>query len=271
MLRGVEPLIERARAGDSAALQELLQSVAPAIHRFGLRMCKSESDADDVLQDTLLSIATHLPQFEGRSSLSSWVFALTRSACTRRRRGLKNQPHASVEHVGELRDLEPTPEQSVSDRELSDALNAALGRLPDDHREVILLRDVEGLSAAEAAAALGISVEALKSRLHRARAALRDALRPVLEPVMPPASPDCPDVLSLWSRKLEGDLSPKDCSEMEQHVLGCVSCGAACNALKHALWACQQSATPTVRPEVQARVKAALHMLAAAGPTYDRK
>ncbi len=257
----VDPLIERARAGDAAALEELLQSVAPAVHRFGLRMCKSDSDADDVLQDTLLSIATHLPQYEGRSSLSSWVFALTRSACARRRRGQKNRPHGDIDQLPQLHDAQPSPEQQASDQELAGALNTALSALSDEYREVLQLRDIEGLSATEAAAALAISVDALKSRLHRARTALRNTLKPVLEPVTVNPSPDCPDVLSLWSRKLEDDLSPQDCSQMEQHVQSCQSCGAACNALKQALWACQQSATPTVDPAIQARVKAALRTL----------
>src|SRR6476661_1520808 len=64
-------------------------------------MCKDTHDADDVLQDTLLSIATHLPEFEGRSSLVSWVFALTRNACARRRRGLKNRPPVSEDAAPE--------------------------------------------------------------------------------------------------------------------------------------------------------------------------
>ena len=83
----IDPLVERARSGDAKALEELLASVAPAVERFGLRMCRNPDDADDVLQDTLLTIATHLGDFEGRSSLLSWVFTLARTACARRRRG----------------------------------------------------------------------------------------------------------------------------------------------------------------------------------------
>lgn len=253
----MDPVVARAQAGDRAALEELLASVAPSIHRFGMRMCKNPHDADDILQDTLLAVAQHLPEFEGRSSLSSWVFALTRSACARRRRGLKNKPAMSDEHVAEEPDTSPSPEAQAAQQELTVALGAALDSLPDDYREVILLRDIEGLTAPEAAGALGLSVDALKSRLHRAREALRVALKPILEPVLAPAN-GCPDVATLWSRKLEGDLSQDDCAAMEKHILGCPTCGAACDALKRALFACRRVAAAPVPPEVQARVRAAV-------------
>ena len=89
-------LLARVRAGDREALEALLARVAPSIYRFGLRMCRNVHDAEDVLQDALLEVAGHVGDFEGRSSLSSWVFAVTRSACARKRRGLKNQAFASV-------------------------------------------------------------------------------------------------------------------------------------------------------------------------------
>jgi RNA polymerase sigma-70 factor (ECF subfamily) len=255
----VDPsLVERARAGDRSALEELLGSLAPSIHRFGMRMCKNAVDADDVLQDTLLNVATHLGEFEGRSSLSSWVFALTRSACARRRRGLKNRPPADADAVPEPADSAPSPEDRAVGEQLTKTLNAALEGLPEDYREVILLRDIEGLSASDAAEALGVSVDALKSRLHRARAALREALSPMLEPVRTPPGPGCPDILALWSAKLEGDLSQADCASMEKHMTGCASCGAACEALKNALGACRSVADDAVPADVQARVRAAV-------------
>lgn len=254
----VGDLITRARRGDREALEAVLAAVAPSVHRFGVRMCKNVHDAEDVLQDTLLNVAKHLGDFEGRSSLSSWVFALTRSACMRKRRGLKNQPPASDERIADTPDLAPSPEARAADQELASALSQALDGLSDDHREVILLRDVEGLSAPEAASALEISVDALKSRLHRAREALRVALRPFLESPRAQVPPGCPDVVALWSQKLEGDLSPGDCAAMETHLATCPACGAACEALKRTLFACQRAGSGPVPPEIQAKVKAAV-------------
>ena len=254
----VEGFVERAKRGDPAAIEQVLAGIAPAVRRFGVHMCKNVHDADDVLQDTLIAIATHLPEFEGRSSFSSWVFALTRSACARKRRGLKNAPPVSDERVAERRDEAPTPEARAIQHEIAGALTRALADLPDDQREVVLLRDVEGLTAPEAAAAIGVSVDALKSRLHRARAALRKALVALESP-----PPSCPDVALEWSKKLEGDLGAADCKAMEKHVSTCASCSAACDALREALLACKRVASEDdVPPAVQARVKAAVRAVA---------
>ncbi len=231
---------------------------APAIYRFSLRMCRNAADAEDTLQDTLLSVASHLSEFAGRASLSSWIFALTRSACARRRRGLKNRPAQNIEDAPHLPSARPSPEEYTSQNELTAALTAALDRISETYREVLLLRDVEGLSANEAAEALGVSIDALKSRLHRARQALREALQPILEAESPRPGPACPDIISAWSRKLEDELSSDDCAAMEKHILNCPSCGAACNALKRSLSACQRIGTEEVPSAIQAQVKAAM-------------
>lgn len=261
-LKTTDPLVERARKGDNAALEQLLASVAPAVHRFGLRMCQSNADAQDVLQETLLSIATHVGEFEGRSALSSWVFTLARNACIKRRRGRKNKEHLGQEVLDTKPVEAPSPEQRAVQNELGEALTGALDSLPDEYREAIVLRDVEGLTATEAAEALGISVVALKSRLHRAREALRKVLMPLFEPQAKAPSSECPDMSTLWSRKLEDELDKEDCAEIERHVQGCPACGAICDALRKALVACQRSATSEIRPEVQRRVKAAMQAFA---------
>ncbi len=258
----MDPTVLLAQSGDRKALEAVLASVAPSIHRFGLRMCKNEHDADDVLQDTLISVARHLGEFEGRSSLTSWVFMLAKTACTRRRRGLKNRPHDGDDRLVEEADDLPSPEARYADQELGEALKRALDALVEDHREVILLRDIEGLTATETASALGISVDAVKSRLHRAREALRSELRPLMEPSRPTPSETCPDVVAMWSRKLEGDLSQSDCSAMEKHIVTCPSCSAACDTLKRALLACRRVNEAAVPPEVQARVRDAMRIWA---------
>ncbi len=174
----LEVLVERARLGDERALDALLVALEPTIQRFGRRLCRQDDDADDVKQDTLLALSRHLGEFEERSSITSWVFALARSACARKRRGLANRPHASTDDVPDAASAEPNPEDRVALREDTEALAKAVAALPKVHQEVLFLRDLEGRPAAEAASELGITVDALKSRLHRAREALREELGP---------------------------------------------------------------------------------------------
>ena len=114
-----------------------------------------------------------------------------------------------------------------------------------------MLRDVEGLSAPEVAKVLGISVDAVKSRLHRARVVVRQALVPVLgSPVIetPPGSM-CPDVLTLFSKHLEGEIDPSVCATMEAHLAHCSHCRNACESLKRTLAMCRQLPTPDVPEE----------------------
>lgn len=248
-------ILDRARSGDAIAMEQLLAEVAPAVHRFGMRMCRHPDDADDVLQDTLLDIAHKLPTFEGRSSLTSWVFTLARTACARRRRGLKNQPFVRADDAPEPIDERGSPEDAALSRDLHARVNTALDRLPLQLREVIELRDIEGLSAKEAAVSLDIGVEALKSRLHRARALLREELRAALDP---PPRPDCPDIVAAFSHKLEGELAEADCADMQRHLAGCPSCEASCDTLRTALAACRLNAAGPIPSAVQAKVKDAV-------------
>jgi RNA polymerase sigma-70 factor (ECF subfamily) len=239
-------------------MEGVLASVAPSIRRFAGRMCRNDADADDVLQDALLSIATHIDTFEGRSSLPSWAFTIARTACLRRRRGQKNAPAEGDEALHAHAVEGPGPEERASSLQTSEIVSRALARLPDDYREVLLLRDAEGLTAPEAAVILGVSIDALKSRLHRARAALRDALRPMFDADAPPPPPGCPDVVRALSQKLEDELDASACAEMEKHVEICASCARACDTMKDALRACRSSSSAELTPEFQERIRATI-------------
>lgn len=256
-------LIERARNGDRAALEQVLEQIAPLVHRFGLRMCRHPADAEDVLQDTLVAVMDHLGEYQGRASLASWVFMLARTACARRRRGLKNRPHLPEDAAGEATSVEDSPEQAAGQKQLRAALEQALAALSDEQREVLLLRDMEGLSAVEVSQSLGLSVEAVKSRLHRARAKLREALQRGLEQEGPAPRPGCPDVITAFSQKLEGELGAEDCATMEKHIETCPACAGLCASLRDALGACRMQPAGEVSPELQARIKSAIQRLVA--------
>jgi RNA polymerase sigma-70 factor (ECF subfamily) len=266
-------LIDAARSGDRGALDALVTRYEPHVYRFGMTMCHDVDDARDVLQDTFLAMVRSLKSFRADSSLSTWLYAIAHHACIKRRRRRASAPR----HVESLDRLDeshrdrlpasgPNPEAAAMSRELRTALEAAIRALEPPQRVVLLLRDVEGLSAPAAAEALGVSVAAVKSRLHRARLAVRAALAPLLGTHAPvsPRTDHCPDVLAALSRHLDGDLSAQDCAAMESHLDRCPSCRTACASLRQVLALCRDSPAPDVPASTRNRLREAIGVCLAA-------
>ena len=261
-----QALLHAIGTGDDRALATLLERYAPAVYRFGARMCRDPEDAKDVMQETLLAAARGLRSFQGASSLSTWLFTIARSFCIKKRRKRAGEP----EHVASLESEEtgavaapiPAPDEATGDREIAQALDAAIGALDPMYREVLVLRDVEGLTAPEVASVLGIGVDAVKSRLHRARVAVRDRMTPLLTPSEPAAPAACPDLVPVLSQYIEGDIGPDQCAAMEKHVASCPRCQARCDSLRSTLALCRRSAQSGVVPtDVQEAVRQALRGL----------
>jgi RNA polymerase sigma-70 factor (ECF subfamily) len=263
--RSDEALLTAYREGDDAALEALLARHAPSVHRFGVKMCRDPEDARDVMQDTLLAAARGLREFRGASSLSTWLFAIARSFCIKKRRRARETAPLDDDRVMDAASPLAGPDEAAGDREIGAALEEAIRALEPGYREVLVLRDVEGLTAPEVGEVLGLGVDAVKSRLHRARVAVRDRLAPWLATGAEPQAPGCPDVVPLLSRYLEGDIDAADCADMERHVSACPRCAAACDSLRRVLASCRRQATEAgaVPPDVQAAVHAALRQLAA--------
>jgi RNA polymerase sigma-70 factor (ECF subfamily) len=143
--------------------------------------------------------------------------------------------------------------------ELLHGLENAIDSLDPASRDVLLLRDFEGLTAPEAAEVLGVSVDAIKSRLHRARLAVRSAMAPLVGPASEerePAPERCPDVLSLYSRHLEGEIDGELCARMEKHIAACPRCRASCDSLRSVLALCASVPAERVPESVQESVRA---------------
>jgi RNA polymerase sigma-70 factor (ECF subfamily) len=269
-----QDLIDAARAGDAAALEALLTRHAPAVLRFGQKMCGHPEDAQDVLQEALLAAARNVRDFRGDASFASWLFTIVRSFCIKKRRVSKFAPSetVSLDHdasAARLASSAPLPDEAAADNELSRALSAAIAELEEANREVLLLRDVEGLTAPEVASVLGISVDAVKSRLHRARVQVRARLEPLFAKAerVTTRGVECPEIALLFSRYLEGEIGEIECAAMEKHVASCASCRAGCDSLKHTLALCRSNARgpgSEVSEEVQALVRQALRELAGA-------
>ncbi|HEY1303830.1 MAG TPA: sigma-70 family RNA polymerase sigma factor [Vicinamibacterales bacterium] len=259
-------LLAAARRGDAAALEALLVRYQPRLYRFGLRMCGNVEDAGDVAQESLIAMARSLRDFRGDSSMSSWLYTIARRFCVRKRRRGKFAPTheesldaPDSEAVDRLIDPAPNPEHAAVGREIEAALARAISALDRGYREVLVLRDVEGLSALEVARVLGISVDAVKSRLHRARVAVRSHLAPIWgAPAEPARGPQCPDVLTLFSQHLEGEIDQTVCAKMEAHLAQCDQCRGACDTLKRTLTVCSQQPAPQMPDSIGASVRTAL-------------
>ena len=268
-------LLEAVRSGSREALEALLVRHEARLYRFARRLCRHREDAEDVLQESLLAAARGLGGFRGASSIGTWLYTIARSFCIKKRRRSVFAPvEVSLETqaslaVRGLADPARRPDEALEASRLEAALERAIAALDRPYREVLLLRDVEGLSAAEVAEVTGLSVPAVKTRLHRARGRVREALAPVMaggggSATSAPARP-CPDVVRLFSRHLEGDISARTCASMESHLASCPRCQASCEGLKQVLRMCRTAPEPEVPADLQNKVRRAVHALVAGG------
>jgi RNA polymerase sigma-70 factor (ECF subfamily) len=179
--------LARLRAGEDAAFTELVRRESGKLRAVARRILRSDEDADDAVQDALLSAFQNLDGFEGGARLSTWLHRITVNAALMRLRSRKRRREDAIEdllpafaedghHLGSVARLQGVAEEEILSAELSAIVRRAIDELPDSHRLVLVLRDVEGLDTAETARALGIGPDATKMRLHRARQALRTLL-----------------------------------------------------------------------------------------------
>jgi RNA polymerase sigma-70 factor (ECF subfamily) len=180
-------LLARLRAGDETAFAELVRRESGKLLAVARRILRSDEEAQDAVQDALLSAFQNLDGFEGGARLSTWLHRITVNAALMRLRSKKRRREDSIEellpgfaedghHLAPVSPLRNAAEDEIASAEIAAIVRAAIDELPEGYRVVLVLRDVEGLDTAEAAAALGIGPDAAKMRLHRARQALRTLL-----------------------------------------------------------------------------------------------
>lgn len=179
-------LLEALRAGDNAAYERLIRATGPHLLAVARRFLPNEEDAREALQDAYLSAFKALPNFKAGSRISTWLHRITVNACLMKLRARRRRPERSIEDLlptfytdGHRRNPVPAWEVESDGKgasELHELVRKKINELPDDYRVVLILRDVEGLETDEAAKVLDISNAAVKTRLHRARQALRTLL-----------------------------------------------------------------------------------------------
>ncbi len=177
--------LEKLRAGDRAEMARMVDVFSAPVYRLGLRMLGSPQDAEDVLQNTFMNALTHLSEFEGRSSIATWLYRIAANEALMLIR--RRKPEVNIEDLQaddpdaglmptQFVDWSGLPENELLSEEGKKALDAAIQTLPENLRMVFVMRDVEGLSIKETADALGLTGTNVKTRLLRARLHLRERL-----------------------------------------------------------------------------------------------
>lgn len=179
-------IVEAFRKGNEEAYLELISRYTEKVHNLALRITRSEEDTEEVIQDVFVTIYKKIHMFEGKSAFSSWLYRVTANSAFMKLRTRKKHIAISIDDVtpgaGDqnwLRSRSDSCDMNyiTSRHELRAELEDAISRLPEEYRTIFILRDVDGLSNQEVGEVLGLSVPAVKSRLHRSRLMLRKRLQ----------------------------------------------------------------------------------------------
>ncbi|MCH8945188.1 MAG: sigma-70 family RNA polymerase sigma factor [Proteobacteria bacterium] len=185
-------LLKCLRAGEERCFETLVRQLGPQVLATAKRYLRSDAEAGDCFQDTFLAVFEGINKFEQRSSLRTWVQGITINQCLMRIRKQARRQEESIEHLLPIFDengdriettaiiQSPAISESIDTTRLKSIVREKINELPDDYRLVLLLRDIDGYTTKETAAILRIKINAVKTRLHRARSALKSLLTPVL-------------------------------------------------------------------------------------------
>jgi RNA polymerase sigma-70 factor (ECF subfamily) len=186
--------LDKAPPAEPLTPEQVFRDYAPRVYNLARRMLGNDADAEDVTQDVLLQVVRKLDTFRGDASFATWLHRVTVNMAlshrAKRARREQREVHDPLQHFEEdghhavpVRPWAVAPERLAQGRETQELIDKAITALPDIYRDVYVLADVEGLTPAEIADILGLSVSAVKSRLHRGRLLMRSALAPHFEEV----------------------------------------------------------------------------------------
>jgi len=182
-------LVEKAKNGDKAALSQLVNAYSGRIYNLALRIMRNKEDAEDILQETFLTVVEKLHSFDGRSGFFTWIYRIATNASLMKLRkkklvfqdlGKDDEYNDSIESRVFV-DWSQDPSINIYDKEVKKKIDDAVNKLSDIYRSVFVLRDIEGLSIKDTSAILNITEENVKIRLRRARQFLRDILSEYFE------------------------------------------------------------------------------------------
>jgi len=173
-------LIDKIIQGDKRLYEGIIRKYNQRLYRIARSFIKNEDEIEDVMQETYIKAYQHLKQFEGKSQFSTWITRILINQANHslnKEKRVKNHIVTSSEDIPDIKpSSEPTPDQNLMNDEMKKYLEQAIDELPGSLRSVYIMREVEGLSVNETSEALSISIENVKTRLHRAKATLKDSL-----------------------------------------------------------------------------------------------
>jgi RNA polymerase sigma-70 factor, ECF subfamily len=194
-----EELVRRFRAGDTAQFEVLVKRYTPKIYGLAMRMMRNPSDAADAMQEAFLLVYSKLDSFRGESAFGSWLYKVALNAIYMKLRRRKQAAEDNIDEYlpkfdkqgmmhGMVRRFDD-PENDAIRRQSIQTVQNSIGKLPPEYRIVLVARDIDELSGEETAEALGLTLAAVKSRLHRARLFLRQHLEDTLGVAANPVQP----------------------------------------------------------------------------------
>jgi RNA polymerase sigma-70 factor (ECF subfamily) len=279
----IEQAVQLLQRGDDEALEQALALLQNTVFSFSMRVCGQREDAEDTMQEVLLKSVPHLPKFDSPKALVVWLYKVAKNRClmSRRRSKFAPNPDLSLEELmpdrKELEQLSAdgtvNPEAFAIRSQEAGNLRDAIQRLPSQHRIVLVLRDMEGLTDEEVAEITGLRSGTVRVRLHRARLFVRKELMKGMkrrsggavialrassqgQPGNDQARPArCKAMFAELSNYLDEQLDDSLCEELERHLIGCEPCQAFLSTLKATVEQCRRSPTESPDRETAAELR----------------
>lgn len=243
---------------DPASIQAAIQLLQGTVFSFSMKVCGHREDAEDTMQDVLVSSLPHLAKINDSRALSVWLYTAARNRCWRSRKRYSYSRSVALEDLMPndtelarlLASARESPEEQTLHQEDHQMVHAAVLQLPPQYRIVLVLHDMEELDTDEVAAVLGLKPGTVRVRLHRARLLLRQEMDKALRGLREKArlfsaksgsaarkkrGPGCSEIFANLSEYMDGRLEPKSCDQMKSHIEACPACLAFIRDLKAAI------------------------------------
>lgn len=273
-------VLVKMRLGDDGTYEQVVEQMLPALYRLAYGITQDPMEAQDAVQDALVSMVRKLEDFQERSSLATWLYRITVNASldkvrSRRRRGetipLEDYLPSFTEegrYAEEVVDWSDAPLERLLMSEAAERIRRAIDSLPEEQRAVLVMKDMEDFSLSEIATTLELSLPAVKSRLHRARLALRGVLASYFKERQAPKMTvgkrsrkhkhTCQELVELLCDYLEGDLPKEEQQELDRHMRECPPCMAFLNTYKKTSQICRSLRPEDIPQEMRERLEAFL-------------